>query len=439
MKKSGLILAILLPASAAALPWLTGVVAERNTAALFTALNERSFEYGTTQTLDYQRGYRTTTALYRWEPPAIYREQLGALDYRCEGTHDFGVLNYVCRIDAGANYTQFLQTYLGGRDPFALNGSVSVLGTISQTLSMDAFTVNDGGAMAVGAGHLTLETDNSLSAFTLQGELAGLSVTSATDTLNLGPLTLSGDFAFNDLRLMLGTLQAGLASVDASGSSGQAALRDMTLNMAVAARAENIDIDYRLGLRQLIQTNTGAAPQQFDDIAFDLSLQGIDQQKYAAISEKLSQFSRVAMESGGSEADLAPAQMQLLSSIVPDAEALLKPGLTFKTHLSAAVAQQPMHLNLDLGLTQRMTSAELMAIMFNPPAFLEKMQAHIDLQIPPVMLAQEPQLATRLQAHPLFESTTDGIKTAIVLEKDNVSLNGNAMTIDELLALGLQQ
>jgi uncharacterized protein YdgA (DUF945 family) len=303
---------------------------------------------------------------------------------------------------------------------------------------MQAFTLVDAGTLALGAGHLTLVTDNAFSAFTLQGELAGLNVISADEALSLGPLTLSGDFTLNELRLPLGTLQAGVASVDASAASGKTAMSELTFTMAQRGVAGNIDTDYRLELQRLIQTNTGADPQQIDDIALSLSLLGLDQQKCAAISEKLTQFSRAIME-GENDAEMTPAQLQLLTSIVPDAEALLKPGLTLKTQLSAAVEQQPIRFGLDLGLTQQMTSAELMAIMFNPPGFLEKMQAHIDLQIPPVILAREPQLANQLQAHPLFESSADGIRSAIVLEKDNVSLNGKAMTMEELMVLGLQR
>ena len=140
MKKTIMILAVVAITAFLAMPFITGTVAEKGIHQLVENINQRSSEYGTTEIMSYERGYRSTSSRFKWTPPTIYKELIdGEIVYSCDGSHGVLGFSYTCKLDSLEGYTQFVAQQLEGKDPLSLSGSISVLGNNEQTLQLAAF------------------------------------------------------------------------------------------------------------------------------------------------------------------------------------------------------------------------------------------------------------------------------------------------------------
>lgn len=416
----------------AAMPWVTGWIAETSTEAVFSAINQRSFEYGSVTVLDYQRGYKSTDLSFQWTPPALYQSRVQRVELGCRGVHGFLSYAYSCTISHADEYTDFVKQYLQGHDPLSVSGSVDLLGNVTQSLQLTPFTWHEenAGSLTTDGAEFSVTISRDLSRIDLAGSAGPISVEQDQDKVQLSPVQLQGHFSVNDYGISIGQITSALEQLVLTDSSGATTFNALQLEMLTDEHKENLDLSYLLTIADINRTEL--ADTEVSNLQLSFALQGLDMEHYAAIEQQFAEFGQRAM-AASSQIEMQAEQMQLMSAIVPHAEALLKPGLTFRSHLAADLNREPLGFDLDWALIQRMTSAELVALMFNPPALVNKMTAHVAVQIPSVLLAKEPVLAARLQNSPLFTTSANGASTQIVLEKDNVTLNGKPTTIPALM------
>jgi len=121
-------------------PFYSGKVAETETMKLVEKMNQSSTEYGSTEVLKYDRGMRSTSARYKYTPPAAFAaftKDFGEIVYTCDSSHGITGIDYTCSLEGESVYSKFVAENLDGKDPLSVYGSISAFGGISQTIALD--------------------------------------------------------------------------------------------------------------------------------------------------------------------------------------------------------------------------------------------------------------------------------------------------------------
>lgn len=440
--KKAILGVIVVGAGAAAMPFVTGHIAESTTKQLIENNNNNYEEYGKVEILSYERGYAETKSSFKWNPPAVYAEFVGPVDYSCVGSHGIISYDYTCKVDKFDQYSDFVETQLGGKDPVKLTGSVPLFGDMTQSLVVDAFTVTPEGeseTLAVKSGVLKVSFDKALSFYVLDGHWDGLDVSDTADeskTANVGKVTITGDFKIKEgQKLAFGGATVVLDSFAGKSTTYSGEVENIEMSNLVAfvsaqEKGENMDIDYKIDVDSFSQVK-GDDSAVWKDIKTVFAVHGLDTAKTLEINEKMQAYSD-EISSGA----ITPAEgQQKMMLLIPDAEALLKKGLTLKTTLSGDYNQQSASADINLSLIDKATFAEFSTVMFDPAGLLEKLEASVDLVLPETLVEQDFMLQSMVSSSPLFEKKDTAHEAHLQLKKGDVKLNGNATTMDELTAL----
>lgn len=447
MKKTIMILAVVAIIAFLAMPFVTGTVAEKGIHQLVENINQRSSEYGATEIMSYERGYRSTSSSFKWTPPAIYKELIdGEIVYSCDGSHGVLGFSYTCKLDSLEGYTQFVAQQLEGKDPLSLSGSISVLGNNEQTLQLAAFETKDSessnAVMSVKPAQLIISSNMELSKFDVDGEIEGFNLSFAGGEMSLGEIELNADIDISEHKMGIGESELTLENFTMQPKQGEEgenmSIDRLSFASEVQENGENLDVDYRMGADKFSFTSPESVTKKavdLQDAVLEFSLHGLDAIKTNSIYEKFSDFYK---NIDATEGEAGLAEMSPLLEILPDLEALLKAGLTLTTEISAKINQQKMEVGLELVAIDRLTMADFMAVMSNPASILDKMTANVKTVLPESLLSQQVMMQKSVENSPLYEKKGKAYQSIIKLEKDNIQVNGKKMTVDDLTMLIMQ-
>ncbi len=440
MKKVIISLACIAIIALFAMPFITGMIAEKATQDIVNTTNERSVEFGHTEIVSYERGYKTTQSSFKWSYPGALQEGDNFVGYSCIGNH--GVLNYSynCKIDNLEEYTTFVNDSLNGKDPLSLTGKVTLWGSIKQRLELEEFQfTDDSNVVSVKPAYINFDTNKELSDFIISGKLNGMDVKGGSDAFTLGQSEIKGDISLNEQGIGIGEIEFAVSSLNGLiKDQSTIELNDLLVVGQTQEKGENLDMDYQIKVENIITKLTdGETDIDLKKLNFAMSMHGVDTLKVAAINQKMSDFYNDILSNQSAEP--STEQLGSLMAIVPDLEALLKSGLQLKTSLSADVSKEPASAEFDIALIDNMTMAEFMLAFSNPESLLDKMSANLKTSIPDSILSKQVLLKEAVINSPFYEQNGTSYQTDIKLAKDDVMLNGEKINANEFIALIMQQ
>lgn len=428
MKKIIIVVGILVAFLLAGMPFITGLVTEKTLKNAVVTINQRQEQNGLSEITEIDRGYLNSKYKFRWTPPVLPAEiedVIGSnIEYTCDAKHGMTSVNYQCQLGTLEAYTEFVNSYLSGKDPLSINGKVSIFGNVSQTITLDEFTVvEEGETLLVRAGELIIDTDVEFQHYDVEGEFGGLLIKAPESNVNIGNVTIGGDIRAEEDGLHTGVLKLGLAKVE----SDEVNMKGMSINASSQASLENIDFDYLISVDQL---NIVEALEEIelDNLKVHFIGNGLDRQ---AVAEMNKQFSELANQ--GSE--IEPQQMAVL---LPLMESLLKKDLSLWFDMEADYQKQPFKTDLTMTLLEKITLAELSVVAYDPESLLDKMQASMNVVMPNTIIDKAPLLQQKLPSSPLYKPVSGGYQSSIVLQKDNIKLNGESLSFQEFMGLVIQ-
>ncbi|MEM7359578.1 MAG: DUF945 family protein [Pseudomonadota bacterium] len=435
MKKLLVLIVVVAVFVALFMPYVTGRVAEEATLQLASQVNANSEEYGELEVVEYDRGYGSTQSNFSWSPGGSYGALMSGLfgdpvRYSCEGDHGVLEYSYECRPLNVEAYKEFVEQELGGKDPLTISGSVSVFGTLTQTLNLEEFELNneEQEKLKVLPGQLSIKSDRELNNFAVDGDFEGLVASGADGDFAVNGLSVNGNIRLNQHRLAIGDMELTAQDIGMqSDSDGEVQFQGLSMRSVATEQGDTMAIEYGMSLDKVIQTEA-TEPVDMNDIELDLQLQGIDMEQLGNFTKKYQELSKLPPEESNA------ARLTMMS----DLEGLLKSGLKLNTTASANYASEPMYAKLDVELVGNLSLGDFVLLAVNPQGLFSKFKAHMNTQVPKVVLEGNETAMAALASNPLYIESDRSYNSDIELIDNDVTINGNKMSIEELLALLMQ-
>jgi len=434
LKKLFIVIVLVLAALLFGAPYYTGKVAEAETLKLVDSMNQSSAEYGSTEVLNYDRGLRSTTARYKYTPPApfeTFSKEFGDIVYACESNHGVTGIDYTCALEGESAYSKFVDEKLDGKDPLSVFGSISAFGGITQTIALDEVKglEVDGATLNFPKAQISLATDTNASSFDISGGSDAFEMEGNGEKLSVGKMTIEGDFSQVTGSLFTGDMLMKVDHVNTVGALGESSFKGLSVSSDASEQGDTLSSKVLFSIKEVVAP--GLPFETAEDINFGLDLAGLDTQSVIEYQEFVQQVQRdtLAALENGSEVD--PNQM---AQIMPILEGMLKEGLKVNSKMSAKLNGKPNEIALDLKLLESLTLAQMGLFMTNPDDALAKLDVSLDASLDKALVDAQPLAAAFIAQSPLMAAGSDDYSVDLKLGK-KIELNGKAMSFSELQVL----
>jgi len=431
MKKIISLIIVIIIVTIVVMPYITGRVAEQVSLQLVDQLNAQPNEYGEVEIANYERGLSNTDMQFSWAPAGAYAALFDQpLEYRCKGDHGVFEYSYQCKAQNVDGYTAFVEEYLEGNDPLTLGGSVSIFGTVTQLIELEPFTMTDdqGDQLSVNPGQLSISTDRNFTTFAIDGRFEGLNAKGDTGDFTVSDISGEGSVRLNKHNLYIGDMDISLDSIDLSPNQGEGlTMQDIKVLTVTRENGESLEMEYQFNVAELAQRKSPASDEQLDIKNVDMSfaIKGAPMAAVAVLNEKIQAISSQNVDD----------QNAAMLSLGPDLESIFKTGFGVQTELSANYKTAPVNAAANIKLVGDLLFSDFLLLSVNPGGFFSKFEAGLQTAVPQSVLDSNPQAKFAISDNPLYSKTADGYRADIRLDKGRVNLNGQDMSIEEMLAL----
>ena len=421
MKKITLLLAVLILAAFIGMPYITGKVAESETNKLVAQMSQGNQSNGYAEITKYERGFRSTQSSFKLLFP--YADEEVEVLYSCDGSHGVISYSYKCQIDSLGDYKVFVDTHLEGSDPLSLTGSVSVLGSIKQRINLDVIEniEADGGKISSEGGFVSIETDPELKNFKFNGDIGASEFSVENVMLRIKSIEFNGDIESADDGVQLGEASFVTSNVIYSKSNSVLEIKGFKVDTKATGNRESIAFDYDMSAQDIVVKSDKKFPS-IKKAIINLAGKGFDRSSVAQLTKTLQEVSE--------QGDFTPQQQ---AALLPAAEGLLKKGLGLILDVDVDFEKDEMTSKIDFQLIDDATITDLSAFIFDPVSLLDKLSLENSIFVPDTLLEFDDSLAVTVQNSPMFNRKGNGFKSELVLKKNNMSLNGEKITFDELM------
>lgn len=433
MKKLIIILLLALSILFFGAPYFTGKVAETETLKLVDKINQSSTEYGTAEVINYDRSWRSTSARYKYTPPAAFAaffEEFGEIIYACENSHGITGIDYTCALEGESVYSKFVAEKLDGKDPLSMFGSISAFGGITQTIALDEIKDIDvdGTILNLPKAQISVDTDTNGSNFKVNGGSDAFEMQGGGQNLSVGKMVIEGDFEKITGSLFTGDMLVALDHVNMVSPLGETSFKGLSVLSDASEHGDTLSSKVKFSAKEVIAA--GLPFKTVEDIDFGLDFVGLDKQSVIEYQEFAQQMQRDTLSSldGRTEPQLNPAEL------MPILEGMLKEGLEISSKINAKLDGKPNNIALDLKLLDSLTLAQMSLFMTNPDDALKKLDVSLDASLDKTLVDTQPMAAAFIAQSPLVAAGSDDYSLGLKLG-ENIELNGKKMSFSELQVL----
>jgi len=435
MKKLLISLAVLAGILIFCTPYVTGKVAESEVRKLIGLLNQSPVEYGNTEVVSYKRSFRSTESRFRYTLPGMYSDFVGIdpIDYICISKHGILGVTFECKLIDNEAYNEFIDTYLGGKDPISISGAASIFGGLEQTISLNAiqdFQANDG-IYNLADSEITVHTNSEFSDLDISGKSGGASIAEGTTLFSLGETSLAANLRKSDSGLYVGNTQFTIANLASKSGNQTIDLNEITLKTNTNENSENLDSSM---IMQIEQISTLAAPfESIKNLKVEVAVNGINTAafvEYQNFAERLQKDLLASIES-----EQQPDFDQKIGlEAIPILEKMLSEDLELDSAMSVQLDNEPSSASLKVNLLETVTFDDLKELTSAPEQILEKFDIRLQASLAKTLVDSQAVLARSISQSSLFELSKNDYQAKLSLGKE-IKLNGRKVTLEELQIL----
>lgn len=431
---AGLLLAVLFFAA----PYYSGKVAETETMKLVDKINASSAEYGLTEVLSYDRGIRSTSASYKYTPPASlahFAKDFGDIVYRCNSDHGITGINYNCALEGESAYSKFVAEHLEGKDPISVFGSISMFGDISQSISLDQVKgiEIDGASLNLPDALFSISTDAKASEFHMSGSSEAFEMEGNGEKLSVGKMTLDVDFAQVVGSLFVGDMLIKVEHFTTNSALGETSVKGLSVLSNASDQGDTLSSKVLFSADQIIAQ--GSPFESIKEIGIGVDFKGLDKQsviEYQEFTEKFRQDSLAALNNP----DEPRTDSTEMAQLMPILEGMLKQDLEINANFNAELDGKPNKISLDLKLLDSLTIEQLSLFMIKPDEALNKISISLNASFDKAWVDSQPMAASLVAGSPLITAGSDNYTLDIELGRE-IKLNDKAMSFAELQSIVL--
>jgi len=438
MKKLMIVLAILIGVVILGAPYISGKVAESETHRLVEEINQSPANYGAIKILSYDRSFRITESTFRYMLPAALSmaTKIQSIDYNCHSKHGITGINYSCGLIKKDAYKRFVDSNTGGRDPISITGSVSLFGSVHQTLKIDSIKNLESGPSTLNLANteLSVRTDRQLSSYDVSGHSDGITLLNGAERISIGAIQLKGTLDRSEAGLLVGDTYLDIASLMTKIGNETYTIEGLLVETNTLENGEYTDSKTSIAVDSVLTAN--APFNSIDDLNLELDINGINTVAFMEYQDFYSQLQNEVLTSleSNTEPDIASDQAQ---QIIPILEKMLRPELLFDSKFSVRLNQKPAKINIIIDLLDSLTMEQMKTLAITPESLLEKFDIKVDITLNKELVDSTPMLANVIPKASVFETSKDNYTSKWRLSKQ-VQLNGEQLTLAELNAILMQ-
>ena len=414
-------------------PYITGKIAETETMKMVAAIQQDTATYGDIDVVSYDRGFRSTTAKYRYSPPAFMAaiiQSEAPIEFGCESKHGILGINYECQLQGEGNYADFVAEKLDGKDPFSIYGSVSVFGAITQTYELKAIKDLDMGGQVITTPNalFTVKTDNEMSAFNVTGGSKPFQIEDEGSNLEFGAINVDADLTSIGTMLFTGPFNVSLDKLNFKDAQEEFSLSGFSLSSLNVENGENLDSRGTFKIESM--KIAGSPINDIKDAEATIEFNGMDTKafaEYQAFSLDIQKKALTALESG-EEPQIDPNAMM---GVLPILERMLKSGLEMNINAKAKLNNSDNKLNFSSALLESLSFSEMGMFVAAPEQALKKLDLKLNTSLASSLVDSQPMAAAILEQSPLIKKTSDAY-TLNFSSQQTIELNGKTVTFEEL-------
>ncbi|MBI9092137.1 MAG: DUF945 family protein [Desulfobacterium sp.] len=400
MKKMGIALVFIILIAGVGSPIFSGIMMERVVNNSVEEINEMYAETGSDIALEIIRYDRSL-----FSSEIEWRINLGSMttfystkDLVLVDRADHGFLGVTSKTSLENNrwFTDWVEDKLSGDNPLEIETRYKVLGNITTTLTLKAFSITeDDDVINILPAQMAFETGMDLQNIAVHGRWDGLSV---PEKLNIDGIAIESK---------LDKISTYIWQGDTSISVNQATVTDKRNPVAFSDFKCTYNMDYdkaenavSLGMEYGIAGIKTQEDELLDGFV-RLGINRIDAQGYEAFMKLYStEMNNIMKTIAGSQQtpdemnEMMEAEMLRIGPrLIGPAEKLLKKGLEIEiTGLKAQLPQGKIKGDLSLSLKQDMTMAQFIPIAMQPGAALDILSLKSAITLPSELTGDNPQL-----------------------------------------------
>lgn len=436
MKKLSIAL-ILVGLIAAALPFVTGYLAEGENRRMVSVLNHDQTANGRIDIDSYDRGYMSSQVEYKYQLPAQLQTALQMskpVKLSCAYQHGLGSINYACSLSKNELYTSFLNDYLGGKDPLSITGSASPFGALEQVIQLDALSavIPDGGNLSIQASELVARADKAMTTFDVTSTIGDIEMVSPDATFVVSGSKLTGSLTAIGGGIYTGDTKMNIDSVDVKST-----IRNMTLsNFEFASDVQEVDeamelrFNYKVDSLSLGAQGSDAEALAINDTEVSMDIIGLNTQAMIAYQDWARDM-QAAMTNTDGQADALA--MPDVTGVIQILNMALIKGLQFDLKGSGKLNGGDNSLTLGAELIEDITLQEMQSLMVNPDSVFKRLAINLDMTLDKSMVESSASGAA-ISQNPLFQSSQDGYTSQLKLGPIS-SLNGKVTSVSEIIGM----
>lgn len=420
MKKGLIVLICLAIVCAVGLPIANGIIMERTIKSAVEDSNTKSAKAGgglRMEILEYDRGlFSSRMKLNIENPDGFSGSDAANLVLLNQGTHGFLSVASQTSLKENPWYTQWVDTYLNGKDPLSIQTRFSLAGTMGTTIHMDAFSIEDKGKKidfhaldfdaSMGKGFETLKAE---------GHWKGLSQGSE---VAIGPVNFASDMYQLTEKIWIGKSNFVLEQMKVNdGKSNPFDLSGLTVNFDTSTSKDkktitmvtDFHVDHiELGEKPLSDWAGTLKVKQLDTASFE--------QCMALSSDVMTRagqrFEKTDGNSGDFQSVLKDEMARDTPKLMSTLSGLLKKGLGIEiSGLDINLPEGKVAGSLDLTLKKDLDPSKFVIFAMQPDMIFSFFDLDAKLSLPHALAGGFPNLT-----HPLFP----GMATGLFLIKDDL-------------------
>lgn len=422
MKKI-LVIAALIVAMAAALPFASGLVMERTARRAVEELNSVYAYAPDTYSLEivrYDRGYLTTDVEWKIHTGALAKIYgVESVRFKEHARHGFFGVVSTTSLEENAWFSSFVDKTLQGKNPLHIRTVYRLFGGMESTVIVDAFSVMvEGEGLDVRRGEATIKIGRTYRTSEVSGKWQGIAM---GEEISLGEVSVASNMEKVSALIWEGDTVLAVENLRAVDEDAEFELADMKVRQRLDADkdANIMDFDMLFSVGSL-----RAKSGKIDDASVRFAVRGM---KLDAVEEFVKAFQRMSSEimaEGGlgdenGEKDeemlkrkMARIELQMMGAY----EKMLKEGLEIRiSDLRFRLSDEEVKGGITLRLLKDMTFIQFAPIASRPQLLFDILYVKSDLSLPIRIVGENPRML-----NPLYP----GMQTGLFIKEGDRLVHG---------------
>jgi uncharacterized protein YdgA (DUF945 family) len=443
MKKL-IVVVVLIVVIAAGLPFINGILLERNVKKIVDDANAMMAGNPLGYSLeiaDYKRGYASTELELKLDMDFLKGiSGIDSITIKEHAKHGFLGVTSSTSLEGNDWYDSFIKNKLSGQDPLHIEKFYSLFGTIESEVILDEFSIDiEDKTLHINKAEIKSTTDGSLEKYDISGNWEGLNI---DQKFSVNQLSIEMDIERITQMLWDSDAVISIENIDITDKGQKVKISDLKMqsdtDVDKEANIMGVDATYSMGGFQSKDMN-------IEDSSFHLGIKGVKLDAYEEFQKiyfdmVTQMMPNIALNDPARMPDeqIQREMAKMAPKIAAAYEKFLKQGLELQvSDVQIRLPQGEIKGGITLRLLKDMTMAQFAASMGTPEDLLDALYLQTDISLPIKLVGEKPNLTQSPfpeMKTGLFVKDGDYLVNKIETKDGKLLLNGHEVPLNKIVS-----